>query len=109
MNVWDLKKVLSMASTILHIDQLVRAEVSDFTKIMQQWQNPGIDNTMKKSLPLRNCLVDINNCIFMLCCCPQHTCEIQGILEGPLAHSTTHTELSKDAGCNAMRHHCLFH
>lgn len=49
MNVRDLKKVLSMVSTILNIDQHARAEVSDFTKIMQQWQNPGIDSTMKKS------------------------------------------------------------
>lgn len=38
-----------MVSTILNIDQLVHAEVSDFTKIMQQWQNPGIDHKVSHS------------------------------------------------------------
>lgn len=71
------------------------AEVSDFTKIMEQWQNPGIDNTMKKSLPLKNCLVNFNNWHQLMLLFTTY-------LWGLLAHSATHTELYKDMGCNAI-------
>lgn len=53
-------------------------------------------------------LVDINNWMFLQCCCSRHSCDTDGTLWGSLALPNMQRELFKDTGCDATRNRCLF-